>query len=205
MRHRVDDVLVGAAAAEVAAHSMEDLILGGRRVGPEEALCGDDLTRGAIAALEGVVFNKGLLDLTEFLTIQKPFDGGDFGSFGLKRQSQAGVSGTVVDQHRARTALAPLAGRLGAGDAEAFAQHEEQGPPRLDQQPVEPAVDFQRNLDHLLRIGDLGHRFGSTGDTGGDGCRSGAHRSEKATAGDAAFGLFVDWFLLRHERLPGRD
>ena len=59
---RIDDVRVGAAAAEIAAHPVPDLIGRGARVGAQQALGRDDLAGRAVAALEGVVLDEGLLD-----------------------------------------------------------------------------------------------------------------------------------------------
>src|SRR4029453_17749142 len=53
-------------------------------------------------------------------------DGGDLGALGLPGQNQAGADQDAVQVDRAGAALALLAGVLGAGEAEAFAQHVQQ-------------------------------------------------------------------------------
>ena len=65
--NRRDDVVVGAAAAQVAAHPVADLL---RRAGVALGDAGDaghDLPRRAVAALEGVTLDEGRLQRVELV------------------------------------------------------------------------------------------------------------------------------------------
>ena len=66
---RLENVRVRSAAADVPAHPLPDVFRPRRRVGAQQALCGHDLTRGAVAALKRVLFGKGLLDGSEPLEV----------------------------------------------------------------------------------------------------------------------------------------
>src|SRR5204863_9001261 len=65
LAHRRDDVHIGAAAAEISAHALADIVVAKlRALAPrlvEERHAGEDLPRRAVAALEGIVLEKGLL------------------------------------------------------------------------------------------------------------------------------------------------
>ena len=58
---RRDDVGIGAAAADVAAHQFADLVGGLRLAFGDQARGRADLARRAVAALEGVVVDERLL------------------------------------------------------------------------------------------------------------------------------------------------
>jgi hypothetical protein len=57
------------------------------------------------------------------------FDGLHLGTLGLHRQHGAGLDGLAIDQHRAGSALAGIAARMGARQAQLFTQ-------RLHQQGI---------------------------------------------------------------------
>ena len=56
-----DDVLVGAAAAQIAAHRATDVVLRWHGCGIEQSLETHDLAGGAEPALKRVGLNEGLL------------------------------------------------------------------------------------------------------------------------------------------------
>src|SRR5437868_2153655 len=72
-----DDVRIGAAAAEIAAHPLADLMLRAGMSLFEQGDGGADLPRSAEAALEGVVPDEGCLDRMQFLAFSHTLDGGD--------------------------------------------------------------------------------------------------------------------------------
>jgi hypothetical protein len=84
---------------------------------------GHDLSRRAIAALESVLVDEGLLHRVRMITMGKTFDGRDFLILRCKRQSQARHHTTAIDQHRAGAALAVVAPLLAAGQADVLAEH----------------------------------------------------------------------------------
>src|ERR1700722_3526748 len=123
----IDDAVIGAAAAEIAAHPLAQLIVTERY-----RLCleirGDvtrhapaklrrhadrraDLTGRAIAALEPVVFDERLLQGMKRARGAEALDGGDLAAFVLNCQSEAGIDALAIDQDcagAARPLIAPL-------------------------------------------------------------------------------------------------
>ena len=93
----------------------------------------------------------------------QPLDGDDLGADRRGREHQARAHQRPVDQHRARAALALLAARLGARQAEALAQHVEQAlaEPRVGDLVV-VAVDAQRvrSSRHAMRTSGRSARRG---------------------------------------------
>ena len=84
--NRGDDMVVGAAAAQIAAHPVADLL---RRVGMALGDAGDaghDLPRRAIAALEGVPFDECCLQRVELLALHQAFDRRDLATFRERRE-----------------------------------------------------------------------------------------------------------------------
>ena len=73
-----NDVRVGAAATDIAAHQLADLVLALRPPFGDEARGGTDLARRTIAALEGVMLDKGLLQRMQHPVCREPFDRRDF-------------------------------------------------------------------------------------------------------------------------------
>src|SRR6185312_13679834 len=103
LRDRGDDVGVGATAADVAAHPLSDLRRRTRVLLVDTPDAGDDLTRRAVSALEGVLVDEGLLEWVQPAVLGEAFDGGDLGAVVHDRQGQAGVHPPAVEQNRART------------------------------------------------------------------------------------------------------
>ena len=137
-RHRLldrrDDVGIGAAAADVAAHQLADFVGGLGLAFGDQARRRADLPGRAVAALEGVVIDEGLLQRMQRAVFGKPFDGGDLGAVLHDGEREAGIDAPSVDQDRAGAALAVVAAFLGAGEVEMVAQRIEQGRPRRDGQ-----------------------------------------------------------------------
>src|ERR1700733_1257124 len=73
-----NNIVVGAAAADVAAHGGADGVVVGGDGLVEERRGGHDLAGGAVAALESIVLEEGLLDGVELAVLREAFDGGDF-------------------------------------------------------------------------------------------------------------------------------
>ena len=155
-----DDVGVGSAAADVAAHALADLVVGEFGVGGVAGLEGDgaegvvlvlfeegdggaDLAGGAVAALEAVVFEEGGLDGVEGVAVGEAFDGGDLGSVGGDGEGEAGVDAAAVDEDGAGSALAVVAAFLAAGEFEVFAQGVEEGGAGVEGERVRCAVDLE--------------------------------------------------------------
>src|ERR1700757_1164565 len=74
--HRRDDVGIGGATADVAAHIFPDVVLAARM---PFAPAGDrrhDLARRAVAALERILVDEGLLHRMQSVALGEPLDGG---------------------------------------------------------------------------------------------------------------------------------
>ena len=122
----LEDAAVAGAAAEVAGQRLPDLELVGVGLPLEQVVDGDDEAGRAEPALHGAGVDQGLLHVGEQLAVAgraEALDGGDLAADGAGGQLEAGAHQLAVDEHRARAALALLAGVLGAGQAEAVAEH----------------------------------------------------------------------------------
>ena len=149
---RVDDVRIGRAAAQVAAHVFADF---GVALGVAFLDAGDrrhDLAGRAVAALEGVVIDEGLLHrMQRAVRLGEAFDGGDLLALDARGERQARQHAAAVDQHRAGAALAMVAALLGAGQADVLAQRVEQRGPHVERQLMALAVDAHRDLEGVRR------------------------------------------------------
>ena len=144
---RRDDVRIGRAPADIAAHPLADFRVGqldprgcdvgGGVAGPTGLHFGEhahrraDLAGRAIAALEAIALNERRLQGVERLRRSQPFDGHDLVALVHHRERQTGVDPPAVDQHRAGAALAVIAALLGAGQVQMFAQGVQQGGARI--------------------------------------------------------------------------
>src|SRR5206468_1972413 len=72
-----DDVGVAAAAADVAAHPLADLVIGLRVPLAQQGYRGADLSGRAVAALEPVIADERGLDGVHALAVRQPLDGDD--------------------------------------------------------------------------------------------------------------------------------
>ena len=84
-----DDVRIGGAAADVAAHVFADVVVAGGVAFLDAGDRRDDLSRRAVSALEGVLIDEGLLHRMQFVALRQSLDGGDRLILGSQRQGQA--------------------------------------------------------------------------------------------------------------------
>ncbi len=125
--HRVEDLLVAGAAAEVAGERLADLGLARRGVAREQVVRRHDQARRAEAALHRARLEEGLLDRMETRPRRRQaLDGHDRRALGLAREHEARAHQRPVQVHRAGAALALLAGVLRARQAHPLAQHVQQ-------------------------------------------------------------------------------
>ena len=124
--HRVEDLLVARAAAQVAGQRLADLGVGRIRVARQQVVAGHDQPRRAEAALHRARLDEGLLDGVQLLALGQPLDGDDLAALGLPGEHEARAHELAVEVDRARAALALLAGVLGAREVEVVAQRHEQ-------------------------------------------------------------------------------
>src|SRR4029077_18670690 len=148
------DALVGAAAADVAAHGVIDVGLGGFRLLRQEGDSKHNLAGLAVAALWDVFGDPGLLHGMRTVGRQA-FDGGDFFSLHAGDRSYAGASGLAVDVHGAGATERHAAAKFSAGQVESVAQHPKQWHLRVDTHCGGLAVECKRcgHMPSLFRQG----------------------------------------------------
>ena len=144
-QHRLDDVLVAGAAAEVALETVAHLLLGGARVVLEQVDRGHDHARRAVAALQAVVLlERALHGVPGAVGLAgQPLDGRD----GRRRRparpapsSDFTLSPSMCDG--ARAAVGRVAADGGADPPQALAQVVREEGPRLHLVLVGDAVDL---------------------------------------------------------------
>src|SRR2546421_11783906 len=120
---RLDELAVTAAAADVPARPLPDLLGGTGVAFLDAADAGHDLAGGAVAALERVLVDERPLQRMQFVVIPRgqPLDGGDVGTLQAHRQCEARVDPLTVDQNRAGPAGPGIAALLGSGQTQVFA------------------------------------------------------------------------------------
>src|SRR3954452_15369719 len=123
-----DDVDVAAAAAEIAAHPLADLVVAVRVSLAQQRHGGADLSRRAVAALETVGADEGGLQRVQAAVGREPLDRDDLLPAAVHdREGEAGVVAPAVDEHGAGAARPLVAAFLRAGEVEVLAQGIEEG------------------------------------------------------------------------------
>src|SRR5262245_32318341 len=117
----IDDLVVAGAAAEVTHEPLFDLVLSRLGVLVQQRLGGDNLARGADAALEATAIDECLLDGMEVVRRADALDRGDLGSVRLYGQREAGRHDAAVERDGTGAADADAAGFLGTGEAKVVA------------------------------------------------------------------------------------
>ena len=147
--HRLDDVLVAGAAAEVGREHVEQLLVADVRLALEHVDREHQEARRAEAALQAVMIDEGLLQRMQRVAVGEPLDGADLPALRLHREHQAGAHGDVVEDDGAGAADAVLAADMGAGLPAVVADGVDQRAPRLDPDRIVAAVDGERDVDFL--------------------------------------------------------
>src|SRR6266496_2785426 len=144
--HRLDDLLVAGAAAEVSADRVADLAF--RRIGIriEQRLRGDQHSRSAVAALQAVRLAEAVLQHAHrAVGPRQAFDGGHAVPVRLHCIHKAGPDRLAVEHHRARAADAVLAADVSAGKAQLLPQPVDEREARRDTRLAALAVHFDRD------------------------------------------------------------
>src|SRR5574338_877174 len=113
--HRLDDLHVAGAAAEVAAQRRADLGLARRRVAAQERFGAHDQPRRAESALRAEPLVEGALQPAHPAPFGQRLDRLDAVALDAGGERDAGKPRLAVDQHRAGAALPAVAALLGAG------------------------------------------------------------------------------------------
>ncbi len=147
--HRVDDLDVRAAAAQVVRQRRADLGVGRARPGVEQRDRRDDHAVQAVAALRRLRVDERLLDAMQraaaTLVRGQAFERGHGASVDAVRGDHARARDPAVDEHGARAALAEAAAVLRAVERKVVAQHVQQRRARRRVEPHRAAVDDQRH------------------------------------------------------------
>src|SRR2546421_123199 len=130
IEHRLDDVVVAGAAADVAFELVPD----GRLVKLAAVAVHNidrrhDHARGTVTALQAMIVAERRLHRVQFVAFCDAFDGSDVRVRGLAGQYGAGFYRPAVDMDDAGAALAGVAADMGAGQVQMVAQEmDEKGP-----------------------------------------------------------------------------
>src|SRR3989441_12778281 len=186
--HRLDDLLVAGAAAEVSADRVADLAF--RRIGIriEQRLRGDQHSRSAVAALQAVrPAEADLQHAHRAVGPRQAFDGGHAVPVRLHCIHKAGPDRLAVEHHRARAADAVLAADVSAGKAQLLPQPVDEREARRDTRLPALAVHLDRD-----GVQGIAHRTASA--------RSRASRSARPASTSARWRRYS--FVARRA-LPG--
>ena len=153
--HRLADLLVAGAAAEVAGESLADLLVARRGLALEQVDRRDEHPGCAEAALHGAGLDEGPLDSVELASGGERLHGSHRPAGGLDGGDEAGADDLAVEPDRAGTALALLARVLRADQAERVAEHGEKARRRGDGEFVPHAVDVEKDGCHAAHLSSI--------------------------------------------------
>src|SRR5579875_637121 len=144
-QHRLVNLRVPGAPAEIARQRLPDFCQGRRGISCEKGTGGQNEPWSAESTLRAAGFHEGLLDRVQLSVLGQALDGRNLGVLVAGSQRHAGQCRPPVNEHRAAATAGVVASALGAGQAEIFAQHFQQQSVRRDSQFVEMAVDAELN------------------------------------------------------------
>src|SRR6516162_10839811 len=152
---------IGTTATDVAGHRVVDIGIRRMRVAGKQRRGGHDLARLAVAALNNLAVEPGLLDLGARCCRADGLDRRDLGSADTVDGGDAGTGGGPVEMHGAGAAERHAAAELRAGHAEHVAQYPEKRRVAVDiDRPID-AVYFDREGHGSIPIGWSGRATGS--------------------------------------------
>jgi hypothetical protein len=149
--HRLLDgghnVGVSAAATDVAAHELADLIRSFRLALRDQTGRRADLPRRAVPALESVVVDERLLQRMQRAVDSEAFNRGDLGTVVHHRKCQAGIDAPSVNEHRAGATLSLIAALFRSGQLQVLAHEIEDRRARIEREGMRGSVDLQAHRD----------------------------------------------------------
>src|SRR5258708_22189153 len=152
--HRLDDLLVAGAAAQISSDRVADLRLGRVRIRVQQSLRSDEHAGRAVAALQAVRLAEAVLQHAHrAVGLREALDGGDAVAVRLHRVHEAGAYWLAVEHHRARAANAVLAADVRAGEPELLPQPVDERKPRLHLSRTPLAVHLHR--DRMQRVAHM--------------------------------------------------
>jgi hypothetical protein len=144
--HRLEDLLVAGASADIAAQTFLDLLEVSLGVAPQGRRRRHHHAGDAIAALAGTGLMEGLLDRRQVAAVGQPFDGLDLRITGLGGREKATLHQYAVDENGTGAAFAGAAPFLAAGQIEVVAEDVEKPRVGLHRAPIWTAIDDDVHL-----------------------------------------------------------
>src|SRR5689334_15081677 len=129
------DVRVRRTAADVATHELSYGLVCAGVAFLDQRHGGHDLTRRAVAALEGVVLDEGALHGMQLAARGQALDSGDLAALARDGQRKAGQDRPAGYPYRARAAGSLVASLFRAGQVQVITQRVQQADPRLEVRP----------------------------------------------------------------------
>jgi hypothetical protein len=161
----IDDIGIGAAATDIAAHVFTNFLAAYGFAFIKQTLGGTDLPGRAVAALETIMANESLLQwMKPAIGFGHSFDRGDIRTIQTDGKFQATIDTPAIDENRAGTALAVIAAFLRARKRQPVTQEVEQGSPGWNIQLEGLLVDGQMQVERVValdarRLDNLLHRY----------------------------------------------
>ncbi len=115
--HRLEDLLVTGAAAEVAGQGLSNLLAHGIGLSFEQRLGRQKNTGCAVSALRTAQFRKYALQRMKLRALHHPFHRLDSTTSTFNCQYQTGKYGLAIQQHGTGAALSEFTTMLGPGEA----------------------------------------------------------------------------------------
>jgi hypothetical protein len=152
MRYRGDNVGISGASAQIAAHVFANLRRAFRVALFDAADRGHDLARSAVAALERIEVDEGLLHRVELaVRPRQAFDGRHPPVVRHHCKRETGQDAAPIDMHRAGAALPVIATLLRSREADMLAQSVEERDARIDREEMGLTIDVEGNGRELVR------------------------------------------------------
>jgi len=143
--HRVHNVLVTGAAAEVSIKRVANLAFRRLRIPHKKLMCSKNHSRGAKSALKPVTFPEGFLKRMQIFSLRQPFDRHNISAVSLHRKHSAGLHCGIIQHHRARSANTGLAADVRARQSEDIAKKMNQEQPRFHLVAMLDSIDLDGN------------------------------------------------------------
>jgi len=158
LQHRLHDIRVAGAAAQVARQHLAYFELARVRIALQVIGAGHQDARGAEAALQRVVAAERLLQVGQAVDVLvQALDGIDLAAFGLYGQRHTGAAGHAVDVHGAGAADAVLAADVGAGRAQFVSEEVRQQGARFAGAAALLAIEYQVDAHDIVFTVSLHH------------------------------------------------
>src|SRR5690606_7309179 len=108
---------IGSAAAEVPTDRAGNIVVGWIRGLVQQRPQAHDLAGCAVAALEGILLDKRLLDRIELGTLRQALERADLLALAVDGEREAGVDRAPIQGNGARATVPHVADLLGTGQA----------------------------------------------------------------------------------------